>query len=46
MVGIPSMVGKNIGPSLESFLTEGERSELQKAASKIYGTYQEALASP
>jgi len=46
MVGIPSMVGKNIGPSLESFLTERERSELQKAASKIYGTYQEALASP
>ena len=46
MVGIPSMVGKNIGPTLEPFLTEGERGELQKAASKIYETYQGALASP
>lgn len=45
MVGIPSMVGKNIGPSLEPFLTREERGELQKAASKIYGTYQGALAS-
>lgn len=45
LVGIPSMVGKNIGPSLEPFLTREERGELQKAASKIYGTYQEALAS-
>ncbi len=45
MVGIPCMVGKKIGPSLELFLTGGERGELQKAASKIYGTYQEALAS-
>lgn len=45
MVGIPCMVGKKIGPSLELFLTEGERGELQKAASKIYGIYQEALAS-
>jgi hypothetical protein len=39
------MVGKNIGPSLERFLTREERGELRKAASKIYGTYQEALAS-
>ena len=45
MVGIPSMVGKNIGPSLERFLTREERGELQKAARKIYGTYQEDLAS-
>jgi len=45
MVGIPSMVGKNIGPTLEPFLTREERGELQKAASKIYGTYQGALAS-
>jgi len=45
MVSIPCMVGKSIGPTLESFLTEKERGKLQKAANKIYGTYQEALAS-
>ncbi|MEA1964678.1 MAG: hypothetical protein U9O41_06075 [Candidatus Aerophobetes bacterium] len=45
MVGIPYMVGKSIGPTLEPFLTEKEKGELQKAANKIYGTYQEALAS-
>lgn len=45
MVGIPQMVGKNLGPTMEDFLNDEERIALGKAAQKIHKTSQVALDS-
>lgn len=45
MVGIPQVVGKRLGLTLEHALTHEERTNLRKAARKIYNTYQAALTS-
>ena len=45
MVGMPQMVGKHLGPTLEPLLSHQEKLTLRKAAQKIYNTYQNALES-
>lgn len=45
MVGIPQMVGKHLGPTLEHLLNHQEKKDLEKAAGKIYNAYQAALES-
>jgi malate dehydrogenase len=43
MVGLPQMVGKSLGPTLESSLMREERVSLGQAAAKIYETYCQAI---
>ena len=43
LVSIPQIVGKNLGPTLEEFLTKEEKRKIEKAAHKIYGIYKKTL---
>lgn len=45
MVGIPRILGSELGQTLESFLEDGEKMAIKESARKIFQTYQQSLQS-